>query len=248
MNSTPVFSRSRLPMYAQLAALLRRRIETGEWLVGQQLPTLEGLEAEYRVARVTVRQAIGLLEEEGMIWRKQGKGTFVARGVDDQRWLPLATQWQSLMQVIDGTSMRVVSTELVTRPQRLLDNDGRCAADYQRIQRVHSKTDTPYCVIDLYIASQINARAGSRFQTELALKVISSLPEVKIGSAHQTLTIGCADIRIAELLLVELHAPVAEVRRVITDGDGMVIYYAEITYRGDFVKLEIDLLGNYNDK
>ena len=61
-----LFGDSPLPRYAQLSALFRRRIERGIWSPGSQLPTLESLTAEFGVARVTVRQAINLLAQEGL--------------------------------------------------------------------------------------------------------------------------------------------------------------------------------------
>jgi GntR family transcriptional regulator len=55
------------------------------------------------------------------------------------------------------------------------------------------------------------------------------------------LTIATADIEVARLLQVAVNAPVAEVRRVFTDAAGRVIYLGEVTYRGDFIHLEMDL-------
>ena len=55
------------------------------------------------------------------------------------------------------------------------------------------------------------------------------------------LTIGTADLEVAQLLGVPVNAPVAEVRRVFTDADNRVIYLGEVTYRGDFIHLEMDL-------
>jgi len=242
------FSRSRLPLYAQLAALLRQRIKSEEWRTGERLPTLDALEAQYGVARVTARQAVGLLEAEGLVWRKQGKGTFVARVDAEQPWLPLGTQWSSLMHMIEGTAMRVVSMAPVQTPGRLRAADGVPAGGYQHLRRVHAKDAAPYCVIDLYVAQEVYTRAPTEFQTRLALGVLAELPGLSIGSAHQTLTIGSADMTTATLLEVEVGAPVAEVRRVITDTSGTVIYFAEIVYRGDFVKLDIDLLNTRSTK
>ena len=59
--------------------------------------------------------------------------------------------------------------------------------------------------------------------------------------ARQTLTIGTADVEVARLLQVPLNSPVAEVRRVFTAADRSVIYLGEVTYRGDFVRIEMDL-------
>ena len=70
-------SRSAVARYIQLASLFRRRIQSGQWSVGAQIPTVEDLAAECGVARATIRQALGQLETEDLIERYRAKGTFV---------------------------------------------------------------------------------------------------------------------------------------------------------------------------
>lgn len=70
---------SSLPLYAQLREILRKAIENGVWKVGEAIPAEQELVKEYQVARSTVRQAIMDLVNEGLLYRKQGKGTFVCR-------------------------------------------------------------------------------------------------------------------------------------------------------------------------
>ncbi len=57
----------------------------------------------------------------------------------------------------------------------------------------------------------------------------------------QTLEIGTADVTVARHLGIPVNAPVAEVRRVCQAKDETVIYLAEVTYRGDYIHLEMDL-------
>ena len=71
-----------MPIYVQLVTLFHRRIKSGEWPVGQQVPTLDDLTAEFGVARATIRYAIGFLEREGLIGRYRGRGTFVLKQPD----------------------------------------------------------------------------------------------------------------------------------------------------------------------
>ena len=73
-----VYDRSRVPLYIQVASVMRRRIDTKHWLPGQKISTLVELEREFQVARVTIRQAIDILREEGLLHSQQGRGTFVA--------------------------------------------------------------------------------------------------------------------------------------------------------------------------
>ncbi|HWL52407.1 MAG TPA: substrate-binding domain-containing protein [Chthoniobacteraceae bacterium] len=64
------------PVYRQVAAVLRAEI-VGEGTPGRQLPTERELAARFRVSILTVRAAVGLLVEEGLVIREQGRGTFV---------------------------------------------------------------------------------------------------------------------------------------------------------------------------
>ena len=123
----------------------------------------------------------------------------------------------------------------------LFDKDGIKAPKYFYLRRVHSRDGERYCVISIYIDHRVFRRASARFRRELALPVLTSLPGLKIAGARQTLTISTADVETARLLGIAVNAPVAEVRRVMCGPDGTVIYLAEVTYRGDYIHLEMDL-------
>ena len=66
------------PLYKQLEEKLQKEIETGERPAGSRLPTENELSETYNVSRVTVRKALAGLSELGYLYRKSGKGTFVA--------------------------------------------------------------------------------------------------------------------------------------------------------------------------
>lgn len=68
--------------YGQLAEQLRERILRGEWSPGESIPAESVLAQSYGVALGTLRQAVALLVESGVLQRKHGKGTFVTKGVD----------------------------------------------------------------------------------------------------------------------------------------------------------------------
>jgi Transcriptional regulators len=71
-------SESASPLYHQLMQRLRADIEQGKYPVGSQIPPEHELVELYRVSRVTVRRALSELTGEGLLERKQGKGTFVS--------------------------------------------------------------------------------------------------------------------------------------------------------------------------
>jgi DNA-binding GntR family transcriptional regulator len=65
------------PAYAQLAAILRRQIAEGVYPPGDKIPSESSISRQYGLSIMTVRQAIGVLTEQGLIERVQGSGTFV---------------------------------------------------------------------------------------------------------------------------------------------------------------------------
>lgn len=65
------------PVYIQIHNQLRENIEGGKWQVGEKIP-LKELAAEFGVSRMTLRQAIQTLVDEGVLERRVGSGTFVA--------------------------------------------------------------------------------------------------------------------------------------------------------------------------
>jgi len=233
-------TRSQVPLYVQLATLMRRRIATGAWRPGQQLPTLNELVAAFGVSRVTVRQAVAILESEGLVWRRQGKGTFVAEGAGTSRRIDLQTAWSALTGINEGASIRLIELRDAVHPQ-LEPSEGTAAPAYQYMRRVHSHEGRPYVLADLYLDRRIYQQDPGRFQSNMLLPLLERTPGVRIARAWQTLVIGTADLEAAEYLEIPLNAPVAEIRRIVVDGSGTIIYLGEVVYRGDFVRLEIEL-------
>ena len=83
MNSGLMISQAdRRPMYLQITEQIRRRIATGDWPPGQELPSIRALAADTQVSVITIKRAYSDLEREGVILTRQGRGTFVAERAD----------------------------------------------------------------------------------------------------------------------------------------------------------------------
>ena len=83
MNSGLLISQAdRRPLYLQISEQIRRRIATGDWPPGHELPSIRALAADTKVSVITVKRAYSDLEREGVIVTRQGRGTFVAEGAD----------------------------------------------------------------------------------------------------------------------------------------------------------------------
>src|SRR5262245_34257587 len=73
---------SGVALYVQLAQLFRYNIASGKWPGGQRLSNFETLAAQYKVARITVRQAVARLVQDGLLSTQRGRGTFVLQRRD----------------------------------------------------------------------------------------------------------------------------------------------------------------------
>jgi GntR family transcriptional regulator len=233
---------SRIPRYLQVASVLRRRIRDGRWGVGDKIATLEELEREFGVARVTVRQAIDLLQSEGLVKSFQGRGTFVTKAPDNERWIQLATDWKRLIAPIRNNVAHPLPPG-DEPPPRIEEGEGSPAKAYVFIRSTQTQRGRLYAYARVHIAAHIHARAPKAFAARPALTVLSEMDDLEILRAHQTLAIGAADMETARNLGIALNAPTAEARCVVTDAAGTVIYVGEITYPGDCVRLNIELIG-----
>src|SRR5690554_4264933 len=144
-----------IPAYIQVASALRRRIETGEWLPGEKISTLEELEEEFQRARVTVRQAVGLLEKEGLLKRQQGRGTFVAEQVSDRRWLTLETSWAAMIRSIKRNVPRFIEVANPPAYPRLMAEEGKLADEYGFLRSLQLRDGLPYSVVSVHIEKQL---------------------------------------------------------------------------------------------
>jgi GntR family transcriptional regulator len=236
------FGHSGVSRYVQLATLFQRRIETGLWPLGQQIPTVDQLAAECSVARATVRQALGVLENKELIARHRAKGTFVIKKPQDKLWCEVATDWRGLLMDREGMTIEILASETGQQPRNLLHNVGNVAPAYRHFRRRHWRGGVPYYLGDLYFDERVCKLLRPKiFESKSAMRIIRQVPGLRISKARETLTIGTADLEIADLLQMPLNAPVALVNRTVVDSKGGLVLVTDGVYRGDVVRLDIKL-------
>ena len=233
-----------MPLYIQVASVLRQRVESGQWSQGEKISTLEELEAEFQVARVTVRQAVDVLREEGLLRALQGRGTFVSKKTQDRHWLKLAVNWTSLVESLKDNVPRNIRLDENCPPPALGPSDGELAESYVGLHSVQYRNNEPYSVVDLCLARRIYDLDPKKFVSAAALSTIDSRDDIVLRDAHQSLVIGSAGPEIADLMKIPLGAPTVQSHCVVVDDSGEAIYVGDIIYRADCVKLQIDLLGS----
>lgn len=231
------------PLYLNVAKVLRQRILRGTWKAGELLPTLEALMHEFKVARITVREAIKILEKEQLLEPRRGRGTLVLPHEPPTRPLSVVTSLAELVKLYRGDVPDLVNLDDCETDLPDGIEFGKAAQKYHLLRRIHSRDGQRYCVIMLYIAKHIFDKQESQFRNNLALPVLFDDPHLNIEAARQSLIVTKCDLETADLLDLPVGEPMAEVRRAICEQGGTIIYLADVVYRGDYIRLNMDLLA-----
>lgn len=242
MQDISAINRSRVPRYLQLAALFRNRIASGQWPVGERIPNLDELAAEFAVARGTMREAMGELEREGLLERVRGRGSFVRNAPSRKPVHQLETDWSALIAVHQGVHIEVLEHGRTSALPDFATGEGEPVKQYEMMRRRHLRDGHPYMIGRSFLCSRLYRQVPKkRMYEESILTILHELLGPQIAQARQVLTIDTADMEIAGHLELALNAPVARIQRLVLDHEGHLIYAGEGLYRGDAVRLEIKL-------
>ena len=235
---------SRIPLYQQIYDLLREKIDTGVFLPKTQIPTEAELSQEYGVSSITVKQAIQKLVAEGMLYRKQGKGTFVCSPRFNRKLNRLISFNAEILQKGMVPSTRVLDVhEAVPRKSIAealqLPSDSRATV----IKRLRMADDEPLAIQTSHIPQSLcptlvdkrDALRGSLY--DLLLEeyglVTSSGRE-----SYSAVIISGPDARLLE---VPDGSPAFSVQRLAFLPDGRPVEYVQSVLRGDRYSLDVEL-------
>lgn len=234
---------SPIPLYGQLASVLREKIRNGEWEIGMALPALPAICEEYGVSRVTVRQALQLLADEGLVSSSRGRRSTVIRNDMSGR--------RRLYEVIEPTLAMTADHRIKILDRRdaiALPPEGQFFGiphpPYVVVKKIHSEGGMPYCLMEIFVSRETFERfpSGRETQEKLARLVFENARPPLVGG-RERLTVAAAGLEEAEALEVPLSSPVARLHRIFCDEEGRAIYFGNFSYRGDRFGSERDLTG-----
>ena len=225
--------RAAVPLHAEVAAVLRHQIMSGELPAGAKLPALRELTEQLGVARMTVVQAMNTLEEEGLIQKQSGRGTFVKDvAIPERHRLHMKAAISQHYAMVDRLEVSVLQREEVIEK-------GENGQYFRSMRRIHTRGGKPFCLVDLKLDDGIFDRAPDRFSREIVVSVLKDLG-VSIDAARQRVTISYADFAMAQALDVKVNSAVFRVVREFLDKDGALIYCATLSYPGDLLELDME--------
>jgi GntR family transcriptional regulator len=230
-----------MPLYLQVSALMRQRIQNQQWRVGEQIPTLDELENEFQVSRITLRASLDQLEQQGLIRRTRGLGTFVAKDLSEERWFKLPTNFDDLVANVAGLKIRLLAIDQADHPLVPAIDFGEVADAYHRIRRVHYHKDMPYCLIEIYLEKNVYLQSPKAFDEAPVISTLAALKPQQVTAGKQVMRIAISDEETASHLNIGVGDPIADVCRTLLDEHGRVIYYAHIQYPAQTIQIETDL-------
>jgi GntR family transcriptional regulator len=223
------------PLYAQIKDILRARILDGTYQPHEQMPSESEMMAAFDVSRITVRQALNDLQNEGLIFRMHGKGTFVSKPKAFQDLGRLQGFGEAMRQMGYETFARVVSIRTVTptpQVQERLQLPKR--ARVTELQRLRFLNREAISLDVTWVPASIGARLAKE---DLATRDVFVILENDYGLSlgHADLQIGStlADEHLAGQLKVDEGSPVLVIERTTHTSDGAPIDYEHLYYRGD---------------
>jgi GntR family transcriptional regulator len=235
-DALPAFQpNSPVPMYAQIREILRARILDGTYSTHEQLASESEMIATFGVSRITVRQALNDLQNEGLIFRMHGKGTFVSKPKAFQDLGKLQGFGEAMRQKGYETYARVISIDAVTPSQQVRDKlQLPKRAKVTELQRLRFLNREPISLDITYVPTAIGHRLAKE---DLATRDVFVILENDYGIAlgHADLQIGStlADEYLAEQLRVDAGSPVLLIERTTFTSDSQPIDYEHLYYRGD---------------
>ena len=224
-----------VPRYYQLQEIIRERIRSGEWPSGSLIPSERELCERYGISRMTARQAIGGLEKEGLLYREQGKGTFVGQSIIDQQLLQLTGFTEDITARQRKPGARVLSAELwpaddETAAQLRI----RAGQPVYRLHRLRLADGAPLA-IELSRVSFIGCERLLEYDLaqESLYRLLEDTFQIPLLDADQELEADLADGDQAKLLQIPVGNPVLRTRRVMFTRRNQPIEFATAVYRGD---------------
>ncbi len=167
-----VYDKCREIRYRTIADDLRRRIGEGELAGGRVLPSESELSASYAASRITVRRALDVLRDEGLVDSRQGFGWFVARDPLRQSLVRLGTIEAQLADAGLRAERRVLDFGFVPAPERAREVIG--ADIVLEVRRLTLADDVPFARVTVWCPEAIGARL-SRDDVERATSTRSSM-------------------------------------------------------------------------
>lgn len=226
-----------VPLYLQIKEIWQHQIKSGTLKPGDQFPTEQELCRRYDVSRITVKQAVGALVNEGLLVRRRGKGTFVARPKLRQDLSSLTSFTEDMRRrglvpgakVLKKEIVKVKAASFLTKKIDVVEG-----TEVMLIERVRTANGEPLALEALYIPYNVCPQLLHADLESISIGAfLKKEYHLEPAGADQLLEAGLANRQVAGILKIPEGSPVLRVERVTYLADGRRIEYTTSVYRSD---------------
>jgi GntR family transcriptional regulator len=238
----PLTFDSATPLYRQIADRLYAEIANGVLAPGAPIGSETELQERFKVSRVTLRQAVGLLVEQGLVVRRQGKGTFVEATPLEFPLDTLQGTTQLATTLGRSTNSRVVRVRSLKGSAELrrvlgMQGDGKLT----QVTRLDQAGTDPLALATIHLPDWIGSRLSRQDFAEPLYPLLEDRLGVVATEAHQTIHADRAEGAVAELLQVAEGDPVLTVTRLTRDARNEPIEHSVIHFKANVMQFSISL-------
>jgi len=231
-----------VPLYIKIREALRQEITGGELKRGQKIPSEDELATIFGVSRMTVRQGISDLIDDGLLYRRHGLGTFVAYPHVERDHTRLTNFFESAaMKGIDARA-QVLKVEVIPAKQRMANAlDIAEESLVIRVQTLRFADNIPITYHDAYLPYQLFNRILSEDLESQHLWTFFERYGYRVKRAVQKLEAREASEEVARLLNLEEGTPILFKERTVYAEDGTPVEFTYCYNRGDMYSLTVVL-------
>lgn len=228
---------SPIPMYYQIQEHIRENIKQHKWLKGEAIPSERILTEQFGVSRMTIRQAVQGLVDEGILMRKRGSGTYVSNDKVEQP-LKEITSFTKLMEQRGMKASSKITVFTVRKPNEVeaqhleVDLD----SDVYHIERIRLGDQIPIAIETSIVPYSIAKGLTEKDIQHSLYEFIEVKKGYPLGDGKQSIEAIGATQRIAEQLDLPIDSPILQIERVATLSTGVPFEYVRSQYAGSRFK------------
>lgn len=220
--------------YQAIADELRHRVRSAS--PGSLLPSESELSSEFAASRVTIRRALEVLRDEGLVAARQGFGWFVTTEPIRQSLERLGTIESQVETSGRYAVRRVIEFAFEAPPPHVRELLG--AGKVLRVKRVNLADGEPFAVVTVWCPAAVGQKLSI---DDVERQPFYELLDVELRGATQTIGADSAEPHVAELLAVPIGSPLLRCRRVTTDLDGRPVLVSEHLFPAHRTEFVVEL-------
>lgn len=222
------------PIYIQIHNEIKRSIESGRWSVGERIPSEREMAVTFGVSRMTLRQAVKTLVDEGILERHVGSGTFVARQKVQEKMSSGVTSFSELMRAQGkAPSSKTISYHIATPSLSEMEKLNLMEKELVlRMERIRYADEMPICFEIATIPEKLIREYSKDEVTSSLYHALEESGHI-IGHAQQTVSAMLASEQIAEYLGIRRGDAILRLRQLTNLEDGQPFEYVRTQYVGE---------------